>query len=830
MMVYGECHTLPNKSVSIIYSLDLWVSFFDFEEIGPSISFDPGSGCFLARKVMSRFFEAAGSSSESEELLSSDEFVKINETRRGLFESLSYSEEESEEASELSEDESTTSAQPAAPARKSRFMFDSGSDSDEESTTRQVKSQKDKAHDEMEGLAEAIENSLDSHNWMQAQEDYDRMLKLVAKYHGICVPHTAYLVLPTMETELNKYSSDPELKTLNADVAKAYNAMRQKIRKSISKYENEIKYAEKAVNEDEEGSDAESVDLAKAAAEAAPKVTELTPETLLKRLQEIIGTRGRKHVDKHDNVAALRKMIAIAKCRRHVIHSLVALISINLELTSGNLGYIPVEAWAVLLKDLSALIDLLSEEEAAGPLVDLKPEEEDLGLPTMAGIRGSMISYTQRLDDEFTRALQNIDPHSNEYVDFLRVEPELFAFLDKCRLVVLKGKQTEFACNLALRQLEHIYAKPCTVVTKYFSSAASVVEFCRYLYEKAPERQKVRALLFHVYWLAIHDNYIKARDLMLFSHVQESLANFDIATQILYNRSLVQVGLAAFRSGHFKETYFALQELCSTGRPKELLAQGLVGQKYTEKADMDRLERQRLVPFHMQINVELIDCVFLTVSMLLEVPQNAAASRRYFQGERRLFQSRHLRRILDTHDRNLFNGPPENTREYVVAAAKALANGNWRECERHMMTVTIWEQLPNPEAIRMMLKHKIRESGLYSFMYSTGSCYSSLSIERLAKDYDLPMSLVVRIVSRLIGDFGVPASISADKNLIMWAPDCDLTPAQEAIMHLTDKISALEERNNETAELISTLQQSHARNIRNQENIRDQAAAITAQV
>jgi translation initiation factor 3 subunit C len=774
---------------------------------------------------MSRFFAASGSSSDSE--ASENEFVEINEPKRGLFESLSYSEEETEE--EIGTDEESITSEKAAPVRKSRFAFDTESESEEESSQRQMRSQKEKAQDEMEGLAASIEEDLEEKDWVSVQENFDRMTKLTGKYQGICVPHSVYLVLPTLEQVINDFAGSSELKSLKADVAKAYNALRQKVRKAISQYGDQIKRAEQAIDEDQEEFIADSVALTKLSVSETPKVTELTPDTLMKRLQEIISTRGRKHVDKSENVSTLRKIIGMSQNRRLTVHALVALIATNLEISSGNLGYIPVDSFICLLNDLSTLIRLLQEEEASGPLVDLKPEEEEAGLPTMTGVRGSMISYTQRLDDEFTRALQNIDPHSNEYVDFLRAEPQLYALLDRCRQTLLRGNSSaEFVCQLVLRQLEHIYAKSQEIVGKFFDKDASVADFCQYIFDNATERQKARALLFQVYWLAIHDNYQKARDLMLFSRLQDSLPSLDVPTQNLYNRALVQIGLAAFRSGHFKETYFALQELCSTGRPKELLAQGLVGQKYTEKSDMDRSERQRLVPFHMQINVELIDCVFLTVSMLLEIPQNAAAARRYFQGERRLFQSRHLRRILDAHDRNLFNGPPENTREFVVAAAKALANGNWRECERYMMNVRIWDMLPNPEAVRMMIKHKIREASLYSFMYSTGPCYSALSMERLAKEYDLPISLVTRIVARLIGDFGVPAAISPDSAHVVWNAESELGPTQELILQLKDKIGILVERNNETADLLSVLQQNYARNVRNQENLREAEAANLA--
>ena len=79
-------------------------------------------------------------------------------------------------------------------------------------------------------------------------------------------------------------------------------------------------------------------------------------------------------------------------------------------------------------------------------------------------IRGSLVSFIDRLDDELTKSLQNIDPHTPEYIERLRDEQNLYAVIVRGGIwferVEKEGYDTGgSASRVVLRRLEHIYYK-----------------------------------------------------------------------------------------------------------------------------------------------------------------------------------------------------------------------------------------------------------------------------------------------------------------------------------------------------------------------------------
>lgn len=101
--------------------------------------------------------------------------------------------------------------------------------------------------------------------------------------------------------------------------------------------------------------------------------------------------------------------------------------------------------------------------------------------------------------------------------------------------------------------------------------------------------------------------------------------------------------------------------------------------KYFIKQELK--ERSLQVPYHMHINLELMECVYLICSMLLEVPNIACHE---YDARRRLL-SRSFHYQLKFSERSPLIGPPENTREHVVAASRVMLKGDWNKCRDYVI-------------------------------------------------------------------------------------------------------------------------------------------------
>lgn len=74
-------------------------------------------------------------------------------------------------------------------------------------------------------------------------------------------------------------------------------------------------------------------------------------------------------------------------------------------------------------------------------------------------IQGSLVAFVDRLDDEFTKSLQNIDPHTTDYVDRLKDEVGLYAVIVRSSVYFKRFDLVDSISRTTMRRLEHLYFK-----------------------------------------------------------------------------------------------------------------------------------------------------------------------------------------------------------------------------------------------------------------------------------------------------------------------------------------------------------------------------------
>ncbi|ORE08810.1 hypothetical protein BCV72DRAFT_303346 [Rhizopus microsporus var. microsporus] len=775
---------------------------------------------------MSRFFRST-SDTESETDSSENESV--------------YSQSDSEYDSEAE----SYHSEAAQDQPKNRFLkggSDSEDSDDETSRKRQARSQKDKRLEEMENAVKAIENGQKNNDWNLIATEFDKLTVTISRattgFNKIPMPKFYIKLMVELEDSLAESLKKDKGKKKSTGNTKAMNNLRQKLKKLSKQYgeyvtayrenpEEFMKEQEQPGDESEaedEGREiqethreitAEEEDGFTAVGAGGKAVVNLTSENVLARLREVLESRGRKNTDRVEQISILESLLEKAKSSFQKISVLLALIASRFDLNVGKAPFMDVATWKSATNEFNSLLQELETNKSFMVTEDAEDlDNEDRDVVPKAGevikLRGSIVSFVERLDDEFNKSLQNIDPHATEYIDRLRDEAAIYALLHRSQFYLETYSMTSAIPRVIFRKLDHVYYKPenviksleiaskkllpdyvVTKVTTAEEPSELINQLCNYLYNDTSSVFRTRAMLCHIYHYALLKKYYTARDLLLMSHVQDSIHQADIATQILYNRAMVQLGICAFREGLIKESHATLSEIQGSGRVKELLAQGVQTQRFNQPTtvDVEAAERQRQLPFHMHINLELLECIFLTCSMLLEIPAQAQAG-----PNNKKFISRPFRRLLDYNERQAFCGPPENTRDHIMSAAKALASGEWEKAKEYILAIKIWDLMTETNKIKEMLVRKIQEEGLRTYLFTYASYYSTVGLAQLSKMFDLPINTVSAIVAKMIFNEELAASLDQVTQCVVLH-QVELSRLQVLSLQYSEKVANLVEQN-----------------------------------
>lgn len=578
------------------------------------------------------------------------------------------------------------------------------------------------------------------------------------------------------------------------------------------------------------------------------KKVEWTQEKVLKALSDLLKQRGTKNYERTEALKQLQflltKVEGVGKqftIRFHIINAIF-------DCSPSTATHLPIRLWCQIFNEVVSVIESLNSNtsvefyESREELMPKYDEDDISKLPANVA-QGHLLYTIERLHDEFMKSLQSIDSHTPEFLSRLAHETEFLQLLQAAEQFYEKRKDTKRMAAIAYRELDYLYYKrsaqgggiesvfipnddvdddvapeepvhipevdeallddadleadkekeeevklvPPKDVTPITSLSDAVTRLCSIVYRCSTEdRHKRRAMLQQIYHLSLHDRFYEARDLLLMTHLQDKIHRAKTSTQVMFNRAMVQLGLAAFRLGRIEDANNCLQEIIVNGRAKELLAQGII-MRHQEKTDEQekKQERSRQIPYHLHINLDLVECVQLVSAMLLEVP-NMSQSR--YRDSKKKVISKHFRKILDYYDRQIFTGPPENTRDAVIVSAKYMEKGEWKKAQDTIVGLDVWKLMPNHEKVLEMLKTEIKVQSLRTYLIVFGQYYSSMLTSSLASMFQLTENTVHSVASKMIITEELYASFDQTSGAISFHSE-DPTSLQYLALTFADKLN-----------------------------------------
>jgi len=185
--------------------------------------------------------------------------------------------------------------------------------------------------------------------------------------------------------------------------------------------------------------------------------------------------------------------------------------------------------------------------------------------------------------------------------------------------------------------------------------------------------------------------------------------------------------------------------------------------------------------------------------MLIEIPYMAEEE---FDHRRRMI-SKQFHYQLRNSEKQAFVGPPDNMREHVLAAAKALKVGDWKKCIKYLinskMNQKVWNLFAETEKVQQMLVSNAKKESLRVYLFSYSQFYDNISLQWIQDNFELDGDLVHSEVSKMIINEELKASWDEPTNSLVLH-QTEPTRLQNLALQLSQRLNNLTENNERLCE------------------------------
>ena len=444
----------------------------------------------------------------------------------------------------------------------------------------------------------------------------------------------------------------------------------------------------------------------------------------------------------------------------------------------------PSDLWNKIYKDIERMMelhDLINKEKNDTNKNDI--EQMNLSLQNDLSVR------MEKLENELYKSLQYNTNSNTEYSNCVLNEIKFLTLCKKVELFYKNYNNIFCIAKIYLLVIMHTYYKTANQVKNLIKKYNLQLKeddyiqkiiinndkdffqnLCNQVYQTLDEESKVKVMLYQIYFLCVKNEYELATKLFNSSNIYELISLFKTETlKVLFNRTLAQLGLCAFKNLDLEQVLKYLTPLCNKGptKLKEYLSQSY--NKDSEKnALFDRGDKMRTIPTIMRINANDLDTIFYLSSMIYDVPQ--ILFEKIFGRENDDSNNSHpFERLFYNFQRQQFNGPSNIDKDKILATTTLLMKGDWKKCVEVIKDLNIIKKY---NTLQDKLFELIKRTALKCFIIFYMSEYDSFEFNNLCQRFQIKDYEVKNIINDMILTGKIKAKWN-DNFLLMKSNDRD---------------------------------------------------------